>query len=107
MAPSVPISLRLPDLKKLLVHANMGLSSQTAAVSLQIKLSPTPRAWENSIPKGEENESLRELDANSSSASVSKPEVRGKKKKTSCYNLKRDEAVWPMSTGFGSKWTSF
>ena len=106
MAPSVPISLRLPDLKKLLVHANMGLSSQTAAVSLQIKLSPTPRAWENSIPKEEENESLRELDANSSSASVSKPEVRGKKK-TSCYNLKRDEAVWPMSTGFGSKWTSF
>lgn len=59
MAPSVPISLRLPDLKKLLVHANVGLSSQTAAVSLQIKLSPTPRAWENSIPKGEENESLR------------------------------------------------
>ena len=60
MAPSVPTSLQFPDLKKLLVDANMGLSSQTAAVSLQIKLSPTPRAWENSIPKGEENESLKE-----------------------------------------------
>ena len=75
MAPSVPMSLRLPDLKKLSVDANTGLCNQTAAVSLQIKLSPTPKAWENSTPKGEENESLRELDANSYSASVSKPEV--------------------------------
>ena len=107
MAPSVPISLRLPDLKKLSVDANTGLCNQTAAVSLQIKLSPTPKAWENSTPKGEENESLRELDANSYSASVSKPEVREKKKKPSCYNLNRDEAGWHMSTGLGSKRTSF
>lgn len=106
MVPCVPISLPLLDLKKLLVDANTDFFQPDCCSLPADQTESYPSAWDNFIPK-EEADRVRELDANSSSASVSKPEATEKTKKPSCYNLDTDEAVWQMSTGFGSRQTPF
>lgn len=97
MAPSVPISLRLPGLKQLLKDADT-VSLYPACFGLPAaETKAFPRAWDSDIPQGEEADGARELDANSSSALVGKPEVTEKKSKTFCYHFSTAGAVWQMS----------
>lgn len=107
MAPSVLIFRWLPRVTKLLVDTNTGFF-QTDCCSLPADQTKSfPRARDNYIPKGEEADLVRELDANSSPASVSKPDVTEEKNKSFCYHFNIDDAVWQTSTGFGNEETPF
>lgn len=104
MAPSAPISLRLPGLKGLSVAANTGFFQPDCCSLPADQTQPFPRAWDNYTPEGEERaDPVRDLNANSSPASVSKPDLTEKIYKLFCYNFNISDTVWQMSTGFAMK----